>query len=50
MLEILEMNKENIKKKTGNYQCSDYIYEFLLNSGLYINAKDIISPILILLF
>ena len=42
MFQIIENNLENIMNGTENYDCSDDIYGILLNTGRYINAKDII--------
>ena len=41
MLSQIDLNKERIKNEINNYQCSDYLYEILLKTGQYINAKDI---------
>jgi len=50
MIKVLEKNKENIEKETGEYKCSDFIYKILLETGQYINAKDIIYQIIKILF
>ena len=50
MFKVLEDNKQNIKKATQNYKCSNDIYGMLLKTGKFINAKDIIYQIIIILF
>ena len=43
MVKLIEINKENIKNGTRNYNCSDDIYGILLKTGAYIYAKDILD-------
>ena len=50
MSEILEENKENILKGSINFKCANNIYEVLLKTGKYIDAKDIIYQIILQLF
>ena len=42
MLNIIESNKENLISSLKPFMCEEtpYIYEFLLKTGEYINAKD----------
>ena len=50
MFKVIEINKENIKNDTRNYNYSDDIYGILIKTGSYINARDIIYQIVIILF
>ena len=50
MLKIIEINQENLRNSSNTFQCDDDIYRVLLKTGKYINAKDIIYLIIIILF
>jgi len=47
MFKLIEINKDNIKDDKINIECPSNIYEFLLETGVYIQAKDILSQITI---
>ena len=50
MLNIIEINEENLRNSSNTFNCNNDIYEILLKTGKYINAKDIIYLNIIILF
>ena len=50
MFKVLELNQESLMKSSSKYIYEDDIYKILLKTGQYINAKDIIYLIIIILF
>ena len=50
MLKILETNKQNLVNSSNTFICDNDFYGILLKTGKYINAKDMISLNMILLF
>ena len=50
MFNVLERNKEYLLESSNQYNCEDDIYQILLKTGKYINAKDIIYRKMIILF
>ena len=49
MFKIIETNKQNLVN-SNTFKCDDDLYGILLKTGKYINAKDMISLNMILLF
>ena len=50
MFKVLEKNKEHLLESSNQYNCEDDIYQILLKTGKYINAKAIIYLNLKILF